>query len=107
MAYRTESLKSGVSAGAGRIVRLNRAVALAEVFGAQNALQELDAIDADAIDEFLLFHAVRADLLRRNGRNIEALHAYEVAISPVTTAAERRWLTEKRDAPTALYQLSG
>jgi RNA polymerase sigma-70 factor (ECF subfamily) len=83
------------------VVRLNRAVALAEVFGAKTAMQELDAIDADATAEFLPFHAVRADLLRRNGRNTEALRAYEVAISLVTTAAERRWLTEKRDALAA------
>jgi RNA polymerase sigma-70 factor (ECF subfamily) len=79
------------------IVRLNRAVALAEVFGAETAIRELDAIDADAAAEFLPYHAVRADLLRRTGRNTEALHAYEVAISLVTTPAERLWLTEKRD----------
>jgi predicted RNA polymerase sigma factor len=40
---------------------------------------------------------VRADLLRRTGRNTEALHAYEAAIRLVTTSAERLWLTEKRD----------
>jgi RNA polymerase sigma-70 factor (ECF subfamily) len=79
------------------IVRLNRAVALAEVFGAESAIQELDAIDADAAAEFLPYHAVRADLLRRTGRNTEALHAYEVAISLVNTPAERLWLTEKRN----------
>jgi RNA polymerase sigma-70 factor (ECF subfamily) len=79
------------------VVRLNRAVALAEVFGTQAALHELDAIDAEATAEFLPYHAVRADLLRRSGRNAEALHAYDVAISLVTTLAERRWLTEKRD----------
>jgi len=79
------------------VVRLNRAVALAEVSGTQTAILELDAIDAEATAEFLPYHAVRADLLRRSGRNTEALFAYEVAISLVTTPAERRWLTEKRD----------
>jgi RNA polymerase sigma-70 factor (ECF subfamily) len=79
------------------IVRLNRAVALAEVFGAETAIQELNVIDAEAAAEFLPYHAVRADLLRRTGRNTEALHAYEVAIRLVTTSAERLWLTEKRD----------
>jgi RNA polymerase sigma-70 factor (ECF subfamily) len=79
------------------VVRLNRAVALAEVSGTQSAIHELDAIDAEATAEFLPYHAVRADLLRRSGRNTEALHAYKVAISLVITPAERRWLTEKRD----------
>jgi RNA polymerase sigma-70 factor (ECF subfamily) len=79
------------------VVRLNRAVALAEVSGTQTAIHELDAIDAEATAEFLPYHAVRADLLRRSGRNTEALHAYEVAISLVTTPAERLWLTEKRN----------
>jgi RNA polymerase sigma-70 factor, ECF subfamily len=79
------------------VVRLNRAVALAEVSGTQTAIRELDGIDAEATAEFLPYHAVRADLLRRSGRNTEALHAYEVAISLVTTPAERLWLTEKRD----------
>jgi RNA polymerase sigma-70 factor (ECF subfamily) len=76
---------------------LNRAVALAEVSGTQTAIHELDSIDAEVTAEFLPYHAVRADLLRRSGRSTEALRAYEVAISLVTTPAERLWLTEKRD----------
>lgn len=80
------------------IVRLNRAVALAEVLGADDAIHELDAIDGDAMAVFLPYHAVRADLLRKLGRNKEALHAYRAAIDLVATSAERLWLTERRDS---------
>ena len=79
------------------MVRLNRAVAVAEGFGPQTALRELDAVNADAMAEFLPYHAVRADLLRRTGRKTEALQAYEAAISLVTTRAERLWPTDKRN----------
>jgi len=61
-------------------------------------IHELDAIDGDAMVEFLAYHAVRADLLRKLGRNKEALHAYRAAIDLVTTSAERLWLTERRDS---------
>ncbi len=50
------------------IVRLNRAVALAEIEGAPAALAEVDALADNAIGGFAPYHAVRADLLRRVGR---------------------------------------
>ena len=56
----------------GPIVALNRAVALAEVEGPDRALE---AVDALGLDQCYLFHAIRADLLRRLGRNDEAATA--------------------------------
>jgi len=59
------------------VVRLHRAVAVAEVDGPERALALLDELD---LDPYHLFHAVRADLLRRLGRDAEALAAYEQAM---------------------------
>ena len=79
------------------IVRLNRAVALAEVEGVKPALAEVDGLDQEAFDGFLSFHAVRADLLRRAGRTEEARVAYRRALDLAPADAERLWL-ERREA---------
>jgi RNA polymerase sigma-70 factor, ECF subfamily len=76
------------------IVRLNRAVALAEVQGAATALAEVESLNAP--DDFLPYHAVRADLLRRAGRRDEARSAYDAALALVATSAERLWLERQR-----------
>lgn len=80
------------------IIRINRAVALAEVYGAEDALAELDGLDAGALAEFLPFHAARADLLARQGRASEALQAYDRALALSPGEAERRFLERRRDA---------
>lgn len=80
------------------IIRINRAVALAEVKGAEQALAELDGLDAEALAEFLPFHAARADLLARQGRANAALEAYDRALSLSPGEAERRFLERRRDA---------
>jgi RNA polymerase sigma-70 factor (ECF subfamily) len=77
------------------IVRLNRAVALAEVQGVAAALGEVEALTA-SVGDFLPYHAVRADLLRRAGRRDEARSAYDAALALVTTSAERLWLERQR-----------
>ncbi len=79
------------------VVRLNRTVALAEVSGIDAALAELSALDAERFRDFQPYHAVRADLLRRAGRTQEARVEYEIAISMVSTSAERQWLARQRD----------
>ena len=71
------------------VVALNRAVALAELRGPQEALALVDALE---LDRYHLFHAVRADLLRRLGREDEARAAYEAAIARTDNAAEREFL---------------
>ena len=59
------------------MVALNRAVAVAEIEGAATALERIDAL---ALEHYHLFHAVRADLLRRLGRDADAAAAYQAAI---------------------------
>ena len=71
------------------VVALNRAVAVAEVEGPGAALALVDGLD---LDGYHLFHAVRADLLRRLGRNAEAALAYEAAIARTRNTAERAFL---------------
>ena len=77
------------------VVALNRAVAVAEVDGPAPALALVDALD---LDELGLFHAVRADLLRRLGRDADAVAASEAALALTGNAAERRFLAGRRDA---------
>ena len=75
------------------VVALNRAVAVAEVEGADAALALIEELD---LDGYHLFHAVRADLLRRLGRKAEAAVAYDAAIARTTNAAERAFLEGRR-----------
>jgi RNA polymerase sigma-70 factor, ECF subfamily len=81
------------------IVALNRAVAVAEVHGPHVALQLVDALDADRnhLDRYYLFHAIRADLLRRLGRKEEATVEYTNAIECSANSAERDFLQSKAD----------
>jgi RNA polymerase sigma-70 factor, ECF subfamily len=74
------------------IVALNRAVAVAEVEGPEVALALVDAL---ALDDYYLFHAIRAELLVRLGR--DAIAAYAAAIARTDNARERAYL-EKRAA---------
>ena len=75
------------------VVALNRAVAVAEVEGPEAALDLVDGLD---LDGYHLFHAIRADLLRRLGRDAEAALAYEAAIARTDNAAERAFLERGR-----------
>ncbi len=79
----------------GPIVALNRAVAVAEVQGPHTALRLVDALD---LPRYYLFHAIRADLLRRLGRATEAAEAYDSAIACTDNAAERAFLQRRRAA---------
>jgi RNA polymerase sigma-70 factor (ECF subfamily) len=74
------------------IVALNRAVAVAEVDGPAAGLYIVDALE---LREFGMFHAIRADLLRRLGRPDEASQAYETAIGLTENAAERTFLERR------------
>ncbi|MFN3470942.1 MAG: DUF6596 domain-containing protein, partial [Novosphingobium sp.] len=69
-----------LQAGEDPFVRLNRAVVLAEVAGPAAALAEVEALDADRLDDFQPYHAVKADLLARLGRTEAALAAYDRAV---------------------------
>jgi RNA polymerase sigma-70 factor (ECF subfamily) len=80
------------------VVALNRAVAVAEVDGPDAALSLVDGLD---LEGYHLFHAIRADLLRRLGRHAEAARAYQAAIARTGNAAERAFLERRRRAERA------
>jgi RNA polymerase sigma-70 factor (ECF subfamily) len=77
------------------VVALNRAVAVAEVHGPARALAVVEELD---LDQYHLFHATRADLLRRLARIDDAAAAYDRAIELATNAQERRFLQDRRSA---------
>ena len=78
------------------VVRLNRAVALAEVAGPAAALVEVEALAGARLSDFQPWHAVRADLLRRLERVEESRAAYDAAIALAPGPAERAWLAGRR-----------
>lgn len=71
------------------VVALNRAIAVGEVQGAAAALALVDEL---YLNNYYPFHATRADLLRRLGRNSEAATVYERAAAMAPTDAERDFL---------------
>jgi RNA polymerase sigma-70 factor (ECF subfamily) len=79
------------------VVRLNRAVALAECVGPGPALEEVDAL-ATELDAYHLWHATRADLLRRLGRHDAATDANRRALDLAAIPAERALLRERLTA---------
>ena len=79
----------------GPVVALNRAVVVAEIQGPAAALTLVDGLD---LTGYYLFHAVRADLLRRLDRNTEAAAQYEAAMAGTQNAAERDFLRRGRQA---------
>ena len=79
----------------GPVVALNRAVAVAEVEGPEAALAIVDEL---ALEDYYLFHAIRADLLRRLGRGAESAAAYDAAIARSGNQREREYLSRRRAA---------
>jgi RNA polymerase sigma-70 factor, ECF subfamily len=77
------------------VVALNRAIALAEISGPAAGLAATDGLD---LGSYHLFHAVRADLLRRLGRTAEAAQAYGAALALTANEAERAFLDRQRNA---------
>jgi RNA polymerase sigma-70 factor (ECF subfamily) len=71
------------------VVELNRAIAVAEVEGAEAALELVDRLP---LDDYRYFHSTRADLLRRLGRDDEARAAYGRALALTDNQPERRFL---------------
>jgi RNA polymerase sigma-70 factor (ECF subfamily) len=84
------------------IVELNYAVAVAMSVGFEKGLALIDQLGASgALTKYHLFHAARADLLRRLKRRPEAIEAYEKAIALVTNRVEEAYLRRR------LAQLNG
>jgi RNA polymerase sigma-70 factor (ECF subfamily) len=76
------------------IVRLNRAIAVAELDGPEVALAEVNGLP---LDGYHAFHATRADLMRRLGRTKESRAAYDRAIELAGNTAETAYLIRRRD----------
>ena len=73
------------------IVRLNRAIAVAELDGPEVALAEIQGLPLEG------YHAFHAHLLRELGRNEESRAAYDRAIGLARNAAETAYLIRRRD----------
>jgi RNA polymerase sigma-70 factor (ECF subfamily) len=80
------------------IVALNRAVAVAELHGPQAALILTDDL---SLDGYYLYHAIRADLLRRLGHTDQAVAAYREAIDRTTNSAEIAFMETRVDLLTS------
>ncbi len=78
------------------VVALNHAVATAMAHGVAEGLARIDRLGASgALDGYPLFHAARADLLRRLGRNREALDAYGHAVELTCNRVEEAYLRRR------------
>lgn len=78
------------------IVALNRCVAVAMSEGFELGLQQIDELGAGGeLDGYYLFHAARADLLRRMEQRPEAAVAYRRALALTANAVERRYLRRR------------
>jgi RNA polymerase sigma-70 factor, ECF subfamily len=75
------------------VVELNRAVAVAECRGPEEALSIVDGVP---LEEYRYLHSTRAELLRRLGRSAEAREAYGRALALVGPGPERRFLERRR-----------
>lgn len=71
------------------VVELNRAVAVAELHGPEEALRIVDGLE---LEGYRYLHSTRADLLRRLDRTVEAREAYERALALTVDEPERRFL---------------
>ena len=79
------------------VAAVNRALAIAELKGAEAALAALDDASRDArLAEYQPYWAARAELLARTGSRADALHAYNVAIGLERDASVRDFLEQRK-----------
>src|SRR5262249_55939522 len=78
------------------IVALNHAVAVAMSEGLDRGLAQIEQVgESGRLEQYHLFHAARADILRRLGRRTESAAAYEAALRLVTNQVEKDYLRER------------
>jgi RNA polymerase sigma-70 factor (ECF subfamily) len=78
------------------VVALNHAAAVAMGEGLSQGLAMFDDLGASGeLDGYHLFHAARADILRRLGHRNEARDAYQKALVLATNEVERAYLTRR------------
>jgi RNA polymerase sigma-70 factor (ECF subfamily) len=82
--------------GATPVIALNHAVAIAMSAGLDEGLRRIDDLGSSGqLNEYYLFHAARADILRRLGRRAEAASAYRQAMALNTNRVEREFLQRR------------
>jgi RNA polymerase sigma-70 factor (ECF subfamily) len=78
------------------VIALNRAAAIAMARGCEEGLALMDGLGRSGeLERYHLYHAARADLLRRLGRKAEAADAYRGALGLTTNRAERLYLERR------------
>jgi RNA polymerase sigma-70 factor (ECF subfamily) len=78
------------------IIALNHAVAVALSEGLEHGLAEIDQVGTSGhLENYHLFHAARADILRRLGRNTESAEAYAAALQLATNKVEQEYLRDR------------
>jgi RNA polymerase sigma-70 factor (ECF subfamily) len=79
------------------VAAVNRSLAIAELYGPQRALEELDRVSRDPrLAEYQPYWAARADLLARIDAREESSHAYAIAIGLERDPSVRRFLEQRR-----------
>ncbi len=79
------------------VVELNQAVAIAMLKGPLEGLAQMETLDLGlSLDHYYLYHAARADLLRRAGQYEEAIRAYGQALVLCQNLIERRFLQRRQ-----------
>jgi RNA polymerase sigma-70 factor (ECF subfamily) len=80
------------------VVLLNHAVAVAMSESLAQGLALIDELGNTAqLDSYYLYHAARADILRRMNRREDALHEYERTLTQTTNTVEQRYLRRRID----------
>lgn len=77
------------------VIRINRAVAMAEVTGPIEALREIEQLAGAGVEDYIPYHAVHADLLARTGRSADAARAYQRVLALEPGPAEARWIRRR------------
>lgn len=86
------------------VIALNHAAAVAMAEDAENGLRLIDAAGSSGtLNNYYLFHAARADLLRRLNRLPEARAAYERALSLTTNLIEQNYIRRRLDETSTVH----
>jgi RNA polymerase sigma-70 factor (ECF subfamily) len=79
------------------VIAINRALAIAELQGANAGLEAMQEVAADPrLTEYQPYWAARAELLAKTGAHNEARQAYEIAIGLESDPAVRRFLQQRQ-----------
>ncbi len=84
------------------VVELNRIVALGKINGPKNALAQLEQMDASNLQNYTLFHIIRAQFLSDLGEAGSALESYKTAMSLTQNEAILKFLRKKSRRVTSV-----